>query len=375
MASARRQRRVTEFERNGCRSFGGKPSVATGFAWRADNIGGVRRHLECLQEYSTLPVAVYPSTYASTLLQPNEKDQYHRSLSYETLSQHALVHSHVDPHFIESCKQASAAGKPWVHTYHALYFEEDWGGQLQPWQTEINNALIHEASKADFCIAVGSWLVELLWDKYQIHATYIPNGVDVTACDQARPERFNEKFGLSDFVLCVGSILGVKNPISFIRLAESMPEQQFVMIGSGLTKEFIEKLLSVKVPKNLMALGPLPYDLTLDTMAACDAFVMTSRREGQPTVLLEAMALRRPCVVPTVQGFADAIADPSHGFTFELDELDSLRAAVQRALQEKQMPHARQHVLQNFSWKVVMRKIDSVYSALLKDRTSLKVSG
>lgn len=343
-------------------------SIATGFAWRADNIGGVRRHLECLQEYSKFPVSIYPSTFGSTSLLPLEKESYHHSLSYRQLRHHDLFHSHVDPKFIEICKSAQLDGKPWVHTYHLLYFAEDWGGTLQQWQIDINDALIHQARKADFCISVGSWLVDLLWDKYQIRSTYIPNGVDLAACELASADRFRQRFGLSDFVLFVNSILSVKNPLAFIQQAERMPERTFVMIGSGLTRESIETTLSVKVPANLIALGPLPHEVTLDAISACRAFVMTSRREGLPTVLLEAMALMKPCVVPDSPGFGDAITDRSQGFRYEFDDADSLHKMVCECLIAMELPLARQHVIAKFSWPVVMKKTDEVYSTLLRHR-------
>ncbi len=340
-------------------------SVATGFAWRAENIGGVRRHLECLQEYSRFPVSVYPSTFGSTLLSALEKESYHHSLSYQQLRHHDLFHSHVDPRFIDICKMAQRDGKPWVHTYHLLYFPDDWGGELQRWQVDINSALTEEARKADFRIAVGSWLVDLLWNKYQIQSTYIPNGVDLAACDLALGDRFRQRFGVSDFVLFVNSILSVKNPLAFIKQAERMPGRTFVMIGSGLTRQSIESELSVTLPTNLVALGPLPHAMTLDAIAACRAFVMTSRREGLPTVLLEAMALRKPCVVPNAPWFADAITCPSHGFTYEFGDADSLNSALHEALNTSEMPLARQHVIDEFSWPVVMEKTDQVYSRLL----------
>lgn len=341
------------------------PSIAAGLAWRGASIGGVRRHLECLQRHSRFSIALYPSVYACGTLSPAAMWRYSHGLTYERLRSHALFHSHVDPAFVDVCRSAQADGKPWIHTYHTLYFAEDWGGKLEPWQARINDGLLKDARSADTCIAVGSWLVERLWQEFEIRATYIPNGVDVDACDAARASRFVRRYGLSNYVAFVGNISRIKDPAAFIRLARNLPKLRFAMIGSGLTAERMRKELSIDIPGNLAALGPLPHDATLDAIAACDALVMTSLREGLPTALLEAMAMEKPCVVPGTPYFADAVADPSHGFAYELGKDESLREATLAALENGGNPAARRHVRERFAWPIVAAQHDLLYRQLL----------
>ena len=49
--------------------------------------------------------------------------------------------------------------------------------------------------------------------------------------------------------------------------------------------------------------------------AASDVFVLTSRNEGTPVTLIEAMAAGVPCVSTDVGGVADVITDLSVGVT------------------------------------------------------------
>lgn len=341
-------------------------SVALGFAWRAKNIGGVRRHLECIERYSRHAIALYPSTPSHQWLRTRlERDQYRSELGDELISRHSLFHTHVDPHFIGIAERAQKAGKPWLHTYHLLYFAEDWNNELAPWQQRINDSLLTRARKADLCLAVGSWLVEWLKEHHGIDSRFVPNGVDVEACDRACGSRFVESSGLDDFVLFVNSISRVKNPLAFVEAARRFPDQRFVMVGTDLVKEKIESTFEVELPKNLVALGPLPHDQTLDAIAASKSFVMTSHREGLPTVLLEAMAMNKPCVAPNLPWCRDAIKTDAHGILYEAGESDDLNAAIRRSLESNSFADARGHVDALFTWPVIMKQIDSIYAEML----------
>jgi len=361
-----RRQQVRQYEKERAALMESHNSIAVGFAWRAANIGGVWRHFEGLEKYSSLPIALYPSAYACEMLQPGpERDAHHRELDQALLQRHALFHSHVDPRFIRLSRLAQQMGKPWIHTYHALYFAEDWEGQLNPRQEGINDCLVNEARHADVRLAINSWLVEWLDENHGIKAELVPNGVDVEACDKALAGRFIETYGISDFVLFVGGMARVKNPLAFVKAAKMLPHRVFVMVGSNLTREEIEEAFAIDVPDNLKALGPLPHNLTLDAIAACNTLVMTSHREGVPTVLLEAMAMKKPCVVPDAPWFSDVVQNDRHGLKYRPGHLDELAEAIEIALESAPFASAREQVEKKFAWPVIMSRLDNVYKRLL----------
>ena len=361
-----RRQRVRQYEKERAGSLDSHSSIAVGFAWRATNVGGLRRHFEGVEKYSALPIALYPSSYACDMLHPGyERALHHRELDKALLQSHALFHSHVDPRFVRLSRMAQQMGKPWIHTYHALYFADDWHGQLTPGQQEINDCLVNEAKHADVCLAINSWLVEWLEENHGIKATLVPNAVDVEACDRALAERFIELYGISDFVLFVGGMAPVKNPLAFIQVAKMLPDRLFVMVGSNLTKAEIEEAFGIDVPGNLRALGPLPHNMSLDAIAACKTLVMTSHREGVPTVLLEAMAMKKPCVVPDAPWFSDVIQNAKHGLNYEPGNLNDLAEKIGMALGSDSFIGARKRVEDKFSWPVIIAELDSLYKSLL----------
>jgi glycosyltransferase involved in cell wall biosynthesis len=361
-----RHLQVRQYERERAVLMSPHESIAVGFAWRAANVGGVWRHFEGLEKYSSLPIALYPSPYAGEMLPPGpERDVFRREFDQAMLQWHALFHSHVDPRFIRLSRLAQQMGKPWVHTYHALYFAEDWEGQLNPRQEEINDCLVNEARHADVCLAINSWLVEWLDENHGIKSALLPNGVDVEDCDKALAGRFIETYGISDFVLFVGGMARVKNPLAFVKVAKMLPNRLFVMVGSNLTRGEIEEAFAIDVPDNLRALGPLPHNLTLDAIAACSSLVMTSHREGVPTVLLEAMAMKKPCVVPDAPWFSDVVQNDSQGLKYRPGHLDELAEMIEIALDSGPFTGAREQVEKKFAWPVVAAELDTLYKKLL----------
>jgi len=342
-----------------------KASVALGFAWPAQSVGGVRRHLDCIARYSRFHVCEYPSA-AAVRRWPDDGRKFYEEVACRNALKQALIHSHVEPAFIRAGRAAQEQGKPWVHTYHLLYFKEDWNGTLLPWQEEINRCLVKEASLADVKLCVGNWFASHVSKEYSIQCEVIPNGVDVSACDRADGRRFTAKFGLQRPILFLNSLAPVKNPEAFVELARRLPGESFVMIGSSLTRPEIEKAMERSLPPNLFALGPMSHADALDAIAACRVFVMTSHREGLPTALLEAMAMSKPCVAPRGHGCLDAIGTDSCGFLYEPGNAEDLEQKMRAALETPDVPAARDRVLKHFSWEVVIPQIDAIYRRLLE---------
>ncbi|QDS88911.1 UDP-D-galactose:(glucosyl)lipopolysaccharide-1,6-D-galactosyltransferase [Rosistilla ulvae] len=368
LKSKYRQWRVARADNDRAKSMQGRQSVALGFAWRAANIGGVRRHLECIEKYSQHAVALYPSTPSHDFLKTrDERSQYHADLGDPLIDRHSLFHSHVDPDFIAIAQRAQQAGKAWVHTYHALYFAEDYGGKLKAWQEKTNHALLNHAAKADVRICVSPWLAGYLLDQHRIETVVIPNAVDVSFCDGIRAK--TQDGARINTVVFVGSNDEVKNPSAFIEVARRLPELQFSMVGTGLTRGNFEERYCVEVPLNVQPLGPLSHEATLELLSRCSTLVMTSHREGLPTVLLEAMAMEKPCVAPRSYGCADVIGSEEFGFLYEPNNLEDLKCKIGQSVKLGRMPRARRRVVDSFSWPVVAKQLDDIYSGLLSSST------
>ena len=332
-----------------------------------DEFGGVSQHIFGIKKYSAHKVVVVPSKFSRTIIgkRGGRIWLYKKFMNKVGLSRYDIVHSHPDLWFINLCQASKTNSCKWVHTYHMFYFGEDYPEGLQPWQKEANRALIHVASKVDVSISVSKWLHDYLSENYSIQTEIIPNGFDLETCNRANPDRFTKKFGLRDFVLFTGSINPRKNPKLFVEQAVRMPELRFVMIGRKLDAHHLMKEYGVPIPKNLILLNEIGYEDVLDAVSACKVFVMTSKREGLPTALLEAMGMGKPVVAANVDGCNEAVQSKEYGFLYEPDSLDDLVEKTGQALVSKHIgKRARERVSRNYDWKILAKKIDSVYESL-----------
>ena len=333
-----------------------------------DEYGGAPQHILAFKKYSAHQVDVIPSVFLRKWVIRRNTQRirfYSQFLSKIGLNNYDIIHSHVEPWFIDLCHSLRSMKRKWVHTYHSLYFDEDYPGGLQQWQRDFSRALLETASQADAKISVSQWLHDHLYEQDGIVTSMIPNGVDMELCDRARPERFISKFGFKDFILFVGGLRPIKDPRACVELACRTPGYPFLMIGRGLNAKAIAENYGLNSPRNLFFIEEMDRSSTLDAISACRALVMTSKREGFPTVLLEAMAMRKPVVAPDHSGCKEIILSREYGFLYKPDSPEDLADKVKEVYDSPAVADkARQRVLEFYDWRVIARKTDALYESV-----------
>lgn len=172
----------------------------------------------------------------------------------------------------------------------------------------------------------------------------IPNGVDV---DLFRPALFSEKvrlrreLGLEPnvrYVCFVGTVeerkgVDVLVP-AFVEVAAEHPEARLLIVGrdeflkSGLERDNVyrqaqafadavkQRTQTAGLAERVVFMGHV--DRVSDYLKAADMFVFPSRREGFPSVVIQAMATELPCVVADMNGIgADIITHGLDGYIVE----------------------------------------------------------
>lgn len=109
-----------------------------------------------------------------------------------------------------------------------------------------------------------------------------------------------------------------------------MPELRLAIIGEGREQD----ALSVRAARTALGrshrihwLGAVPDAARV--VSALDALVISSRSEGTPLVLLEAMAAGIPVIATAVGGIPDIIGE-TEGFLVPPGDTDALRSAIDR---------------------------------------------
>lgn len=325
--------------------------------------GGVRNHLLAIAQYSQLKTVLVPS---ERVLQRWGRAPFsehrHDFLQLRPPASAIAVHTHVLPWLIDWARCHRSGQLRWVHTHHLLYYPEAGSNGIEPWQADLNEAMLGGARDADVCLCVSRWEQRTLREQYGIQSAWLPNGVDVQACDRAVGARFCRRWKIAPgFVLWVGRMDPIKNPAEFVRLAAGLPQQQFVMVG-GVTVRDIEHDLKLPVPENLRLLPALSHPQTLDALAAAGAVVVTSFKEGLPTLVLEAMTLEKQLVVPDEAGCLDATDGELHALIYHHGNMTELTDFVCRSLAEPVCRQAaRLRILTQFDWRVIATQLDRIY--------------
>jgi glycosyltransferase involved in cell wall biosynthesis len=324
--------------------------------------GGVRNHIHSIHRYTTLDSRLAPD---DTLLQ-----KYGAQLFLENSGDFATIrlpkttrvcHSHVSPWFIDMCHNNLKRVK-WVHTHHLWYYEDTSKTGLLDWQAKLNNAGLFALRHCDKPLVVSRSQQRFLKQNFSIDAEYIPNGVDTNLCKNGVAQRFRRKYKICrDFLLWMGRNECVKNPCELLEAASQLPNISFIVAGNSCTHTELSITWGKNLPANVRAIGPLTRLSAQDALAACSALVVTSKREGLPTLLLEAMTHRKQIITSDTEGCLDAI-DGKHGFVYELGNISHLCEQIQKAISQNQPNEKGYRFTQSeFSWENVSRKLDATY--------------
>jgi len=359
--------------------------IALGFAYSGPNIGGVRRYLENIEKNSSHQISLYPDYYNDNEwkksnfnndIRNNYRKQEIIEKKQEIIEKYHIFHTNVDPTFIKLAEEAQKQGKLWVHTYHNIYDKKDENcGKLLDWQQEINDIQFNIASKADICICVGQWLIDEC-EKRNIKAVYIPNFIDLLILNNINQNIFKNKYNLDKYILFCGDDNIRKNSIEFINTAYITPQYNFVLIGTNLIKENIEKKYKIKIPNNVILLGPLQHNECLEAIIDCSIFVMNSFTEGLPTVLIEAMYYKKPCIIPNGPEWSKYLLISNDlGYKYELGNINELSNIIINIMTDyKLMSITHDHVIDNYSSNVIINKIDNIYENLMKKKINKKIN-
>jgi glycosyltransferase involved in cell wall biosynthesis len=156
----------------------------------------------------------------------------------------------------------------------------------------------------------------------------IHNGVDPSAAiprqrHDAGPPR----------IVTVGRLKAPKDPLTLVRALASLGAAPFeaVIVGDGPDRPSVEAELE------RLGLGPVARlvgerDDVLELLGGADIFVLSSRSEGLPLSILEAMSAGLPVVASRVGGVPELVLDGETGLLVPPGEPSSLAAAIERLL-------------------------------------------
>jgi glycosyltransferase involved in cell wall biosynthesis len=267
-----------------------------------------------------------------------------------------------------------------VHTYHGHVLEGYFGAATTAVIVSLERLL---ARASDTIIAISPQIRRELLDGFRIgrdeQYRLVPLGFDLKSFadtgDQARVAARRE-LGLPagvPVITTVGRLTAIKQHRLFLDIVQQValkhPALVALIVGDGeLRTELEAYAASIGMAERVRFLG---WRRDLATIyGATDVFLLTSRNEGTPVALIEAMATAVPGVSTEVGGVKDVIDSPRVGLLAADGDVAALAAAVSRLLENPDErvamgTAARAAVLGRYGFERLVGDIAHLYGELL----------
>lgn len=237
----------------------------------------------------------------------------------------------------------------------------------------------------DKVVAVSREIENKLSGYYHGKLTFITNAVEPDVADLQSPDdawlekltRFKKHYRL---IGSIGRLVYVKGYDIFIEAAHSMlegyPNVRFVLVGEGPEHRKLLDLVDGFGMKDYFIFTGFTTS-RLSHLAMFDLFLLSSRHEGVPVVLLEAMALKVPIVATRVGGIPFLLDHLKNGFLVEPEAPEELAIAcltllANRKLARSLAENAWRTFSNNFSADHFRCSIHHLYQELLSTQKALR---
>ena len=170
----------------------------------------------------------------------------------------------------------------------------------------------------------------------KVHVVF--NGFDVDVIRDSQGIDLERYFNIpqKNKVVCsVGNLTAPKNIPMFLKVAEKVISENnkisFLYVGNGKDLNKYKYLAKEKgIDEKIFFVGR--QEKILQILKSCDIFILTSKREGMPNVIIEAMAAKTPVISTKVDGVNDIITDNVNGCLIESEDSDEMKNKIFKIL-------------------------------------------
>jgi glycosyltransferase involved in cell wall biosynthesis len=259
-----------------------------------------------------------------------------------------LVHTHSSKAGILGRAAARAEGVPLVvHSIHGFGF----GPHQHPLVRRAFQAAERRAAAwTTAFIAVSRANLEEglglgLFTREKVHL--IRSGIDLAAFRQAAGgEAVRAELGIpatAPLVVQVACFKPQKAPERFVELArrvvERVPSAYFLLVGDGERRPILERQRDAAGLSGRLLLPGWRRDIPA-LLAAATVLTLTSRFEGLPRAVVEALAAGVPVVAMAVDGVGEVVRDGINGFLVAEGDVETQAARVAAILTDPQLREA-----------------------------------
>lgn len=190
------------------------------------------------------------------------------------------------------------------------------------------------ADESDCAVFPSSYVEEKFETLYKVRNQKLiqPQGLynayDKFNRDESR-KRIEEKYNIphdNHIILNVGNGELRKGFDLFVEASKKLETDNYTFIWVGDVNDEMHEYLNESTSKNLILTGYISdLDQVMSFYDACDVFMLTSREDPFPSVVLEAFNAKRPVVAfEDAGGFCDIVLNDETGYLVDFESVDGL---------------------------------------------------
>ncbi len=208
----------------------------------------------------------------------------------------------------------------------------------------------------------------------------VHNGVDPDIKPERTPEEVREELGIKKEELLIGTIgsLVKRKRVHILLETIAILQKEGIKIrgivaGAGPEEEALKERARGLGIAELTTFTGFAQD-PLSYINAMDVFLLTSRAEGLPRVILEAMLMEKPVVAANVTGPAELVVEGKTGFLVQGDEPGEFARKVSALLDSPQErarmgSEGKKRVIENFSMDAYVKGVEQVFKEVFDNDT------
>jgi glycosyltransferase involved in cell wall biosynthesis len=191
----------------------------------------------------------------------------------------------------------------------------------------------------------------------------VPTGIDTRRFAPGERRAARAALKLPQDAKLVGIVATLRSWKGHRYLIEGLPQSaRLVIVGDGPMREALERMSNDRVSFVGNQTDVVPW------LQALDVFALPSyANEGVPQALAQAMLVGLPCVTTNVGSIGELARDGESALVVPPQDAKALKSALERLLADESLrvklgAAARQHAAANFSYEVMLDKMERIYA-------------
>lgn len=171
-------------------------------------------------------------------------------------------------------------------------------------------------------------------------------------------------------IITVGELNANKNHIQALKALSKLTKTNFhyLIVGNGESEQKLKKAVDELMLQDKVSFLGFRRDVP-ELLTASDVFILTSRREGLPKAVLEAMAVGLPIIATDVRGNRDLVKSGENGYLVPVDDVEQTAIAIERLIDSedlrRSMGEKSKQLVNQYDLQNIIPQMEEIYDLFL----------